>query len=476
MDRLPPELLAQVFSLSSIKSLKKIRLVNTTFAQIAAQYLFEALCTTLIPEYLDKVTEVAFHPTLRFHVRTLYFDGDILNEDYADYEKWEAAIDTRDPDNCYVKGAIDGATIEGTSTEHRELPRWQCSQADLDRSHTNFCRLLSAQKTLFDGRMDLVILSAAFAKLPNLGTIEPINYSVIAGTRATPYDSIKGHDTNWIPILSNLQRDTLLPKPFVDLYVSTRLGLARPLASLFAGLGVTRQQVLTMELSEIPWAFWEQDGPSGFQHGAQQFIHAAFRQLEYLDVIFLVDAHDLWTRLQGVLPLSINSFIEAAPSLRQLHLDFHYHEHDRANVAGTDWLWNLARAGQLFATLTLANLARFSVKSCTLTEAILIGFMRRHTATLKDLCITDVTLDDDSIESTSWEKTLKQIAPILSLDGITLSYLQSDDIENVIEAEDPDFEASESRIEAYCQCLEEFLRQRGQTDCPKILDFARPAG
>ncbi len=96
MDRLPPELLAQVCSLSDIRSLKKIRLVNTICARIAAQYLFEGLCFSLIPRYLDKVTEVAFHPTLRFYVRTLYFDLDILDEKYADYKTWEAEIDTRE--------------------------------------------------------------------------------------------------------------------------------------------------------------------------------------------------------------------------------------------------------------------------------------------------------------------------------------------------------------------------------------------
>ena len=49
-----------------------------------------------MPRYLDKVTEVAFHPTLRFHVRILYFDKEILDENFAEYEVWKAEFDTGD--------------------------------------------------------------------------------------------------------------------------------------------------------------------------------------------------------------------------------------------------------------------------------------------------------------------------------------------------------------------------------------------
>ena len=161
MEGSPPELLAYVCSLSDIRSLKKIRLVNTMLAQIAAQYLFEQLHLTFIPKFLDNITEVAFHPTLRSHVRTLCFDGEILNERFADYETWKAAIDTRE------QIEINGQT----RAKYPETARWQCSQADLDRSHTNFERLLASQKTLFDGRLDLVLLAAALAMLPNLRTM-----------------------------------------------------------------------------------------------------------------------------------------------------------------------------------------------------------------------------------------------------------------------------------------------------------------
>lgn len=470
MDGLPPELLAYVCSLSDIRSLKKIRLVNTNFAQIAAQYLFEKLYLTFIPKSLDNVTEVAFHPTLRSYVRTLYFDSDILNERFADYETWEAAIDTREQIESNGQ----------TRPKYPETARWQCSQADLDRSHTKFDRLLASQKALFDGRLDLVLLSTALAMLPNLRTINSIESSYLNRPTATPYHSITGHEEYWLPILSDLQRDTFLPDPFVDPTVSTQSGLARPLASLICGLGLARKQIRTMELNNIPWEFWKQKGPSGFEHGVRPHIRVAFQYLESLEIHLIVDTYDLEVPLQGLMPLSISTCIEAAAGLRLLDVGFacygayddQWEDDFRADLDPKNmWARRLfPRAGQLFATLTLPNLAIFRLGDCTLTTGSLVGFTTRHTATLKEIRIGSVALDDKSNETTSWEKALRQIAPTLSLDSVELELLEDDDIRNTF-LEDYDFKVSGARHAAYCQGLADFLYHKGQTECPRFADF-----
>ncbi|CAF9935263.1 hypothetical protein IMSHALPRED_010164 [Imshaugia aleurites] len=455
MELLPLEIMAEVCSFSDFGSLKKIRLVSTAFAQIAPRYLFEEIYVTLIPEYLDKLTEVAIHPTLRFHVRTLFFDYDILNEEFAEYDVWKAEVDSGGPISI---GGGPGAEVN--------------APADLDCSHQNFCRLLSSQKALFDGRMDLEFLIAAFALLPNLRDI----YSMAMQSSTTPYYSIRRRKNGMDPVLSALQRDTLLPKPFVDTSVSTQTGLSRPLASLLSGLGLTRKQIYSIVVADIAWSFWKQDGPSGFQHVGQELIDAAFQQLKNMYVILVVDAYDLEVRLQGMLPLSISTFIGAAKRLQWLTLEFGCYAKDE-DGAGFDN--NIAtrspRAGQLFAKLTLPCLVTLHFGNCILTEEILIGFMKRHSTTLKYLHLVEVDLDNQSMESTSWAETLKQIAPILALETVNLLALRSDDIENVIVA-DTNGEACNSRVDAYCKGLTRFLRNRGQTGCPRILDFAAPTG
>lgn len=468
MERLPPELLAQVCSLCDIRSLKKIRLINTTFAQIAAQYLFEGLCVALIPRYLDRVAEVALHPTLRFHVRTLYFDYDILDEGFAEYDVWKAEISP---------GAETPA--EANAQGQEQISSGQLSQADLDRSHTNFCRLLASQKALFDGRMDLAMLSAALAMLPNLRTIESLERSFCREALPTkPYYSVRGIEYGWVPVLSDVHMGTLLPAPFVDPFVSLRPGLARPLVSLLSGLGLTWRPVHSIDTGEIPWSFWDEDGPPVLQHGEQLLIHDAFRHLKRMHINILVDAFDLKGRLQGLLPAAVTNFIGAAPGLRLLDLEFQWHglshawsRYDRANKEARTF----PPAENLFAALTLPSLAIFRLEYCTLTEEILIDFTRRHATTLKEVSISRVILRNKPDRSTSWEGTLKHIAPTLSLDRAQLRRLWSDDIEKVIVAGATDYETYSSRRGAYCEGLADFLRRGGQTDCPNILDFARPA-
>ncbi len=159
-----------------------------------------------------------------------------------------------------------------------------------------------------------------------------------------------------------------------------------------------------------------------------------------------------------------------------LNLEFDcYEEEDGVSLDPIDWWVNgYPRAGQLFATLALSNLSTFRLQTCTLTEEILISFLRRHATTLKEISLLEVVLDYNSVKPTSWEKTLKQIAPVLFLNSVKLEDLHSDDIENVIIAGDSDDEAYDSRVNAYCQGLTDFLSHRGQTDCPNINDFARP--
>ena len=442
MDRLPPELWARVCDLSDIRSLKMIRLTDSTLAQIAARYLFEGLCVILIPEYLDKLTEVAFHPTLRFHVRTLYFDHNILDEDFADYDEWKAEVD--------YTGDFYGEESDCALLVAR------CSQADLDRSYKKFCRLLASQKALFKRRMDLAVLSAALAMLPNLQAIKSMEKAF-------------GYDLS--PIRLCLQRDTLLPAPFHD-YPS---GIARPLASLISGLGLTRKQILTVDVVVITWSSRADKRPSGCLHDVQQLIRAAFRDLESMIVEFDVNFNDLEFRWQGVLPNSISSFVGAAPKLRLLDINFHWSSQDAVDPSAHDYEhWRGPPVGQLFATLTLPNLAIFRLEFCELAEKSLEDFLSRHATTLKEIKMDEVILDNRSDEPSSWEKTLKYVAPNLFLDCVSLQSICCDNTKEALMPFKPGTVDFSVRANAYYQALMAFLLERGRMECPSIADYTRP--
>ena len=436
MDHLPPELWAQVCSLSDIKSLKRLRLANSGFTQTAARYLFEGLCVTLIPKYLDKVTEVASHPSLRFYVRTLYFDYTTLHKGSADYNVWE--------------DEFDNTIFYRQETMVEDQKEVVMSQAELKRHHANFSQLLASQEACFDDRTDLATLSAALTMLPNLRAIRSMGEAF-------------GYCTT--PISSVLQNSTLPRQSCIG----------RPLASLLFGLGLTRRQIVTMEMDPISWRFWHDDGPSGFLYDVRQLIHLAFRCLESMIVCFFIDIEDLEVRLQSLLPTSITTFVAAAQRLRSLDISFYcyYGEHDGSDLEDTHWLEKPPNMGQVFGALTLPNLVSFRLSYCTLPEKILQDFIIRHTTTLKGICMSVVTLDNGSDKSTSWENTLRLIAPISFLDRVALSSLYCDDIINEVLAEDPDVVAANHRHSEYCKALAAFLLKRGRAKCPRIADYAK---
>ena len=432
MERLPPELLATVCSFSDIKSLKKLRLVNKTFADIAAKFLFETLYVTLIPRYLHKATEVAYHPTLRFHVHTLVFHDDVLDQKFAKYEIWKAEVD------------------------ETENPNLQYVQADLERCYTYTCNLLAEQKAFFEDRMDLAMLSAALAMLPNLQNIES-NYETCL---------FFGRKNVRVPMLSDLQRNTLLKNPFIDHTESRQPGLARPLVSLLSGLGLTRRQILKIEMNDIPWSFWKEDRSSGIHNSALQPIHVALRHLKSMNACIVVDAYDLEVSMQGIMPHSITNFLGAADSLRRLELKFQCRQDcDWSTFEGVNWVAREApRAGPLLAALTLPSLATLSFANCILTEESFIRFIGRHNTTLKSVCLDMIVLDNQSTEPTSWERVWKQLAPLLNLDVIDLNSIADDDNFQDV-AGDGDLDPS-----LYYSALEKFIYNRGQTKCPKWSD------
>ena len=437
MDHLPTELWAKVCSLSDIKSLKRLRLANSGFTQTAARYLFEGLYVTLIPRYLDKVTEVAFHPSLRFYVRTLYFDYTTLDKRCANYNIWEDEIDN---DIFYRQ----------ETTAEDQVQEVVMSQAELKRHHATFSQLLASQEACFDDRTDLAMLSAALAMLPNLRVIKSMEEAF--GYCATP-------------ILSGLQSSTLPRQSYIG----------RPLASLLCGLGLTRRQIVTLEMDEVPWGFWQDKGPSGFLDDVQQLIYSAFRSLESMIVCFFIDVKDLEVRLQNLLPTSITTFVAAAQRLRPLDISLYcyYGEQDGSDSEDIFWLEKPPNVGQVFAALKLPNLVDFRLSYCTLPEKILQDFITRHATTLKGICMFDVVLDNESDKSTSWEKILRLVAPISFLDRVALWSLYCDDIIDQVLAEDRDVVACANRQSAYCEALAAFWLNRGRTECPRIADYAK---
>lgn len=169
-----------------MRLLKMIPLVNSRFFLVAPNYLFEGLYLTFIPMYLDKITEVevSLHHTLRLHVRTIESCCEILSENFAEFEILNAEIHTGDP--RYLTG--------GEPPPEAYVPGARAVFAsNAGPFYATFCRLLISQKACSDGQMDLALLSAVLAMLPNLEATriaEFQSYRICRGTQSCPVLSL----------------------------------------------------------------------------------------------------------------------------------------------------------------------------------------------------------------------------------------------------------------------------------------------
>lgn len=83
------EIWNQVFSyLPSVSDLKNLRLVDSRFEILAATPLFHTIHVAFYPMYLDRLTAIASLPHLRFSVRKIMFDGEVLDNAFLDFDKW----------------------------------------------------------------------------------------------------------------------------------------------------------------------------------------------------------------------------------------------------------------------------------------------------------------------------------------------------------------------------------------------------
>jgi len=139
MDSLPIELLTAVLSFCDIKSLKTTRLTNKMISQISATFLYESLCITLLPVYLENLSKVAHHPTLRFLVKMIYFDGGLVCPEYRVYEEWRENIDVREPYEYYCSKCDLNPQDPGSQARYDAVAR--CTWAEItSNSITNFSK------------------------------------------------------------------------------------------------------------------------------------------------------------------------------------------------------------------------------------------------------------------------------------------------------------------------------------------------
>lgn len=170
MAALPLELWTEICWHLDKTSLRALRCVNKTFAEVGARFLFEGIVITFLPEYFHKLTEIAFSPSLRYHVKTIYLDASLLSSEYLKFQDWSNAVDIRVPKDRWHESRQE-RTNQGDSEEENEeydnLERLPGNVADCDYHWSQYLRLHEGQKHIIDNNLDGPMLTAALTLLPS---------------------------------------------------------------------------------------------------------------------------------------------------------------------------------------------------------------------------------------------------------------------------------------------------------------------
>ena len=363
--------------------------------------------------------------------------------------------------------------------EYDDLPRLPEKAADSDYYWSQYLRLHRGQKHLIDNYLDGPMLSATFAQLPNLASVEPVeDLTLHVEHSLTVHDIIMGHEGDWLPALSSIQKATLIERPYVDPEDSTSPDAARPLASTIIALGITRRHIQNFKYVTIPWVFWTSGGPLSYWPGVASQIGSAFRDLRSLTLTLVVSSKGGNAPNGGPSPLQqITNFVQAAPQLRRLDLNFDP-DGVPAEPAGegrirTYSYWSSRRLRdftEMFARLTLPHLEKLSTGLFRVRRKSFVAWLERHSRTLKYLKLDTVYMSDlfeDMKEGNSWEKVVKQVAPIMSsLEHVDLQLIQDQEIDKLLR-EDRDSETRSYHHRAFSKGVSDYMMHRGQMGYPR---------
>lgn len=92
LDRMPVELVRMICSYLTPTQVASIRFLNKTIAAIGLEYIATTVTLTLKEESFDRLLEIAHHPILSKHVQTLRYEHDFLTD--LDQRVWEYQIRT----------------------------------------------------------------------------------------------------------------------------------------------------------------------------------------------------------------------------------------------------------------------------------------------------------------------------------------------------------------------------------------------
>ncbi|KAL9030661.1 MAG: hypothetical protein Q9196_001248 [Gyalolechia fulgens] len=479
MSNLPAEIWHIICGYLDREYLPSLRLVCTKIAHVAATPLFAEIYVNWLPRSFHRLTAIAAHPHLRRLVKTLFFEQCLLDKRYKDFELWREVADNRFVlFQLAVEDERKGIEVDETMAIYRSnicrhgIPR---DDETLKCLHQVVTVLLHEQKSLLKDPHLLPVLAGAMAKLVSLRTIQ-----TVSGRRNLDCDNMFDQpsvDDRSQRAAYSLQSETFLAYPFC-LSVSTEQ-LLKPLDFVLKAMRGSTPAVRVLTIADLPFDSWESNKPNGYWNA----IDDAFGNLHSLKLCLIAEGTIIPPTHQ-----QIAHFIGRCRSITAIELDID--ERKRWSVEDPliedpwDSIWGVLRdISDLLGRLHLCHLQRLQINRFRISEEAFVSFMTQHAATLRSISFSQsyMTSPGDHVTRIpSWERAIRQVAPLMSLTHVDLGRFRDSMISDLTEMVDSkganrlhssffsvDYQNIGHRHQAYCRRVSDYLRRGGEGDYPK---------
>ncbi|KAL1618483.1 hypothetical protein SLS54_007211 [Diplodia seriata] len=428
MDALPEELLDLIAAECDFVSLKRLRGTCKVLARLTVPRIFEHVHVGMFMESLQKICCIAAHSDFRKMVRKLTYHGELLPY-FENREEYAERIDMRPPFSlfyqmyCYEKGlpVLPSGDMRYREAKSAALAIWTKlpkvdPELDLDAYYQEYQRIWEEQQEWDEERTQ--ILRRAICNLPKLEMAE-----VSTQEMGTP----KNHGPVWGRLLPRILQGPDDWK-FIDSNEEASLGVsldgAQQITHLLKALCErTSRPVRSLKFATSNNVFWCQATRLPIVHqslwpaelggleidGRVYEMRYAFQNLTHLELLISFD--HFWDRRDWI-GSGMRAFLQEAKKLERLHFGYSEETKDREDDRWDDPLQIL---GDIHWPVLHTLRASFTTR-----ENLLVGLLKRHSATLKRLSMVDMAL---SRAHGSWASIIEQIPHILKLEHIYVESL-----------------------------------------------------
>ncbi|KAI1503773.1 hypothetical protein F5X99DRAFT_417045 [Biscogniauxia marginata] len=396
MVQLPPELVHQIFSHLSPSDARSLRLCCKALANIGAHWGFRTISFYLCRADFKKLYEVAHHPIIRNHVKSLVYHAANLEEPVKTLDEYieetKSSFSRRRVESCAENWLPAGVLLKEHPQNCTAYDLDPISPADISENYAQYVRAMEEQRRILSTKQDFILLKEVIPKLTQLQTIFISN----DGWQSIPHDS-SPFDPFFVCSGSSHQPHGARQTAAV-LHGLKDSGVA--LASFGAG---------TIDVSLVNQSFLDE-------------ILEACNGLKSIDLIFDtidIEAPMLALNTTAIVDRArhqtetgiIAEFLKAIPSLTDISIGFTMASEMPLRYPST--LSNIITDG--FKWKNLRRIRLFAIES---ERQDLMAFFELHKETLRS-----VELRDCRLITTSWTRLLRQMKNMLRLDHISLTDL-----------------------------------------------------